>query len=153
METREVAERVRTVVSDYLAKNDTELVEVIYRRESEGMVLRLLVDTPNGITLNECEAINRDVSELLDKADIITERYILEVSSPGLDRRLVSDGDFRRCMGKALNVSVFEPVDGKREHRGTLVGIDADGIVLESNGVSVYLQRSKIAKAIRHIDI
>ena len=145
-------ERVKALIAPYLSENDIELVDVIYRREAGGMVLRFLVDKPYGINLKECEDLNIYLSGLLDKEDLIDNHFTLEVSSPGLDRTLKADKDFERVIGKPLNVSTFEPIDGHREHEGTLIGVEKENIVVESSGVSVVIPRNKIAKAVLKIE-
>ncbi|OGW85158.1 MAG: hypothetical protein A2987_07280 [Omnitrophica bacterium RIFCSPLOWO2_01_FULL_45_10] len=144
----EIVERVKELITDYLDANGIELVDITYRREQGGMTLRLLVDKAgDGISVYECEKLNNYLSEGLDKAAIIDERHLLEVSSPGLDRPLKTDRDFERSMGKELNVTTYEPIDMKREHYGRLIGMDEDKIVIESEGVSTIIPRDKIAKA------
>jgi ribosome maturation factor RimP len=149
----ETVERVKSLVEAYLEENNIELVEISYKREQGGMVLRLLVDTPEGITIAECERLNNYLSETLDKEEVIAEHFLLEVASPGLDRPLVTDRDFERAMAKELNINMYEPVDGKREHRGRLIGMDRENVVIESSGISTVIPRAKIAKARRRIDI
>jgi len=148
----DTVERVKELIAPYLSENDIELVDVIYRREAGGMVLRFLVDKPYGINLKECEDLNIYLSGLLDKEDLIDNHFTLEVSSPGLDRTLKADKDFERVIGKPLNVSTFEPIDGHREHEGTLIGVEKENIVVESSGVSVVIPRNKIAKAVLKIE-
>ncbi len=148
----EMVERVNSLIESYLEENSIELVEMTYKRGEGGMVLRLLVDTPEGITLGECEALNNYLSEQLDKEDFISDRYIIEVASPGLDRPLVTDRDFGRIMGKELDVKSYEPIEGSREHQGKLIGMDKENIVIESGGISVVIPRVKIAKAQLKID-
>jgi ribosome maturation factor RimP len=143
----EVKDRVNLLIEGYLEKNGIELIDIIYRREAGGMVLRLLADTPEGITVDECEALSNYLSEALDKEEVIAEHFTLEVASPGLDRALVTDRDFAWVMGKELDVSMYEPVDGLREHQGKLIGMDKDNIVIESDGISTVIPRKKIAKA------
>lgn len=149
----EIVDRVNELIAKYLEENGIELVEITYKREQGGMTLRLLVDTPEGITIDECERLNNHLSEVLDRENVIEERYVIEVASPGLDRPIVTDRDFIRAMAKELEVSMYEPVEGKREHRGKLIGMDKENIVLESNGISVVIPRGKIAKAKRRIEI
>jgi ribosome maturation factor RimP len=148
----EITDRVKELLSGYLDTNGIELVDIIYRREQSGMVLRVLVDTPSGITIDECEGVNNYLNGLLDKEDAIKERYILEVSSPGLDRPIKSDRDFERSIGKALELTTYEPIDGRRAHEGLLVGMDKEKIVIESEGVSTVIPRVKIAMARLKID-
>ena len=148
----EIIERVKLLIADYLDDNAIELVDIIYRREQGGMVLRLLADTAAGITVDECEKLNNFLSEALDKEEIIEGHFLLEVASPGLDRALVTDRDFTRVMGKELDMRMYEPIDGKREHQGRLIGMDRDNVVIESNGISTVIPRNKIAKAKLKID-
>ena len=148
----EIIDRVKELIANYLEEHEIELVEVTYRREQEGMVLRLLVDTPEGIRIRECEELNNYLSEALDKENIIDERYTLEVASPGLDRPMKTDRDFERAMSKVLEVSTYEPIDGKKQREGKLMGMDRENIVIESSGTSTVIPRGKIAKAVRKID-
>jgi ribosome maturation factor RimP len=143
----EIVERVKELIAGYLEKNEVELVDMIYRREQGGMTLRLLVDTPEGITIAECEALNNYLSETLDKDNVIEEHYIVEVSSPGLDRPIVTDRDFARSVGKELDITTYEPIDMKRSHAGRLMGMDRENVVIESGGVSTVIPRAKIARA------
>jgi len=149
----EITDRVNSLIHGYLEENGIELVDIIYRREQGGMVLRLLVDTTEGITIAECERLNNYLSEVLDKEEVIDERFLLEVASPGLDRPLVTDRDFERVMGKELDVRTYEPIDGGREHSGKLIGMDKENIVVESALISVVIPKAKIAKATRKIGL
>lgn len=152
MEATEIIKRVTELIGPYLNETGIELVEMTYRREQGGMTLRLLVDTPEGIHIDECEALNNYLGELLDAEDVIGEHYVIEVSSPGLDRPIKTDRDFERSMGKILEVSTFAPIDGRKAHEGKLSGISKEDIVLESDGVSTAIPRGKIAMARLKID-
>ena len=143
----EVIERVKELAASYLEEKGIELIDVIYRREQGGMVLRLLADTAQGINMAECEALNKYLGELLDKENIIEERYTIEVASPGLDRPIITDRDFERALGKELNITTYEPVDSKKTHAGKLVGVEKDSVVIESDGISTVIPRQKIAMA------
>lgn len=145
-------EKVKELITSYLEERGIELVDITYRREQGGMTLRLLVDNPDGIKVNECEELNNFLGEALDKEGAISERYILEVSSPGLDRPIRTDRDFERVMGKELNITTYEPVDGTKTHSGKLIGMDKENIVVESNGVSTVIPRAKIARAVLKIE-
>lgn len=149
----DIEERVNALIDGYLEQNGIELVEITYKRREGGMTLRLLVDTPAGITVAECEALNNFLSEILDKEGVIGEYYLLEVSSPGLDRPLKTDTDFERVMGKWLEVGTYEAVDAKKTHEGKLIGMDNEKIVLESGGVSTVIPRKIISMARLKIEI
>ena len=147
-----ITDRVNELIAKYLEERNIEVVDIFYRREHQGMVLRLLVDTPSGITINECEGLNNFLSETLDNEGVIQDRYILEVSSPGLDRPITSDKDFERSVGKRLDITTYELIDERRTHQGFLIGMDKDNVVIESNGISTLVPRGKIAKAVLKIE-
>jgi ribosome maturation factor RimP len=149
----EVIEHVKALIQEYLDDNGIELVDIMYRREQGGMVLRLLVDTQEGIRIDECEALNKHLSESLDRNDIINERYTIEVASPGLDRHLTTDRDFERVMGKDIEAATYEKIDGRKDHSGRLIGMDKEKIVIESDGVSMVIPRRSIAVARLKIEI
>lgn len=148
----EIKERVKELTSNYLESKGIELVDIIYRREQSGMVLRLLVDTPTGIVMDQCEQLNNYLSELLDKEDVIEGHYVLEVSSPGLDRPMKNDRDFERNIGKRIETTTYQPVDGRKTHEGTFVGMDKENIVIESDGISTVIPRKIIALARQKIE-
>lgn len=150
----EVTDRVLGLAEGYLKEKGIELVEITYRRErGHGMVLRLLVDTPAGISVAECEALNNYLSEILDKEDVISEYYVLEVSSPGLDRPIKTDRDFERAMGRELDITTYQPIDAKRAYEGNLVGMDKDNIVIENGDISTVIPKKTIAIARLKIEI
>ena len=149
----EIVDRVKELAGGYLKDNGIELIEITYRREQGGMTLRLLVDTSSGVRIDECEGLNNYLSELLDAEDVIQEHYVIDVSSPGLDRPIKTDRDFERSIDKTLEITTYEPIDGRKTHEGRLVGMSKEEIVVESNGISTVIPRAKIALARLRIDI
>ena len=149
----EIIDKVREITENYLKERSIEIVDIIYRREQPGMVLRILADKPEGITIAECEEINNFLSEAIDKEDVIQDRYTLEVSSPGLDRPIKTDRDFERAMGRILEITTYERIDDRKTHDGTLIGMDKENIVIESDEVSTVIPRNKIALARLKIEI
>jgi len=143
----EIIEKIRQIAQNHLKERDIEIVDIIYRREEQGMVLRILADKPEGITINECEELNNYLSLEIDKENIMQDHYVLEVSSPGLDRPIKTDREFERAMGKELEISTYERIDGRNAHEGMLVGMDKENIVIESDGISTVIPRNKIALA------
>lgn len=112
-----------------------------FRRESAGWVLRIFVDVPSdgdtpppdaSVSILDCERVSRDMSAILDVEETIDHHYILEVSSPGLDRPLRSAKDFRRFAGRLAKIVVSEPVDGQKHFEGRLQGLEGDGVVIET---------------------
>ena len=106
-----------------------ELIEVEYVQEYGSMILRLYIDAPKGITVDDCAEASRMVSALLDQNDFIGSEYMLEVSSPGIDRPVRKASDFERFVGEAIKVKTVTPINGRKRYRGTLAGI-SDGLVL-----------------------
>ena len=143
----EVTDRVREILEDYSKEHGIELIDIIFRPEGSGLVLRIVADTLEGIRVSECADLNNYLSEALDKEDFIQDRYTIEVSSPGLDRPIKTDRDFERSMGKDLELTTFEAIDGRKTHEGLLIGMDKEDIVIEHQGVSTVIPRTKIALA------
>ena len=107
-----------------------ELVEL----EHSGALLRVYIDGPKGITVDDCEQVSRQVSALLDAEDPIGGRYTLEVSSPGLDRPLRTAEHFRAHAGKRAKLELAVPMDGRRRYTGTLQGLDDGQVLIEVDG-------------------
>jgi ribosome maturation factor RimP len=149
----EIIDRVRQILENHIKGRNIEIVDITYRREQPGMVLRILADKPEGITVDECEELNNFLSEALDKEDAIQDRYTLEISSPGLDRPMKTDRDFERAMGKILEITTYERIDDRKTHDGFLIGMDKENIVIESDGVSTVIPRGKIALARLKIEL
>ncbi len=143
----EIVDHVKALMEKYLHDNCIELVEAIYRREQGGMVLRVLVDTRDGISIKECELLNKYLGDTLERENVINEHFTLEVSSPGLDRPIVTDRDFNRSVGKVIELTTFAPVEGRKTHEGKLLGMDKENVVIEKDGVSVVIPRKLIAVA------
>ncbi len=138
---------IESLVTPILQEMDLELVDVLYRREKGGWVLRLIIDRENGVTLDDCTAVSREVSQLLDIEDIIEQVYNLEVSSPGLDRPLKSIGDFQRFTGRKAKVTTREPIQGNQVFIGRINKVEDDLIILEVGQQELSIPFSEVARA------
>ena len=138
---------ITSLVMPVLQEMDLELVDVLYRRESSGWVLRLVIDKEDGVTLENCTAVSREVSHLLDIEDIIEQAYSLEVSSPGLDRPLKSTSDFQRFAGRKAKVTTKEPVEGNQVCIGRIKKVEDELIIMEVGQQELRIPFSEIAKA------
>ncbi len=116
-----------------------ELTDLEVRLGSKGGLLRITVDKPGGIDLKDCEKVSSAISALLDVEDPMADNYSLEVSSPGLDRKLTKPDHFQRFEGETLKVTMRFPIDGRRRFRGTLVSSNDENIVVEVDGESYSL--------------
>jgi len=122
-------ERVKSVAQRVTADRGFELVDVELKRAAGGQLLRLYVDRPgSGIGLEDLQSVSEEVSAILDAEDPIAGRYTLEVSSPGLDRPLRGEPDYRRFVGRLAKLASYEPVEGRRHWTGRIAAVD-DGIV------------------------
>ncbi len=123
-----------------------ELVDITYEKEGSAWYLRVYIDKPGGITIDDCETVNRRLGALLDEQDFIEESYIFEVSSPGLGRPLKKDKDFARSMGEEVEVHLFRPLNRQKEFVGLLKAFDKDTVTLElEDETELVLERSAIA--------
>jgi len=144
--------RLKEIISSCLNGRHLELVEITYdgRRKP---VLTMLIDRPEGgVTVEECALANRMVSEALDAAHLLNSGYILEVSSPGVDRPLQEKSDFLRAMNKKVRCFLKEPLAGKGELAGVIKEVSDDGITLSSNEGSLRISYANINKAKQIID-
>jgi ribosome maturation factor RimP len=124
-----------------------ELVDLEARVGGKGGLVRLYIDKPDGIDLDDCEKVSRAVSALLDVEDPVPGNYNLEVSSPGLDRKLTKVEHFQRFTGETVKVQMRFPIEGRRRFRGTLVSSDEENIVVEVDGESFSLPLKTIDTA------
>jgi len=141
----ETIERIKELLEPIANARKYYIVDIAYRREAGRLVLRILADKEGGITMEECAGLSNELSELLDKGNIIEGEYLLEVSSPGLDRKLKKDEDFLWAVGKRIKVTTYAPLDGKNVFLGVLAGLGDGTIVVEENGTSWEIPREKLA--------
>jgi len=141
-------ERVKSVATRVAADRGLELVDVELKRAQGGQLVRLFVDQPGGgIGLDALQSVSEEVSAILDAEDPIDGHYTLEVSSPGLDRPLHSEADYRRFVGRLAKLASYEPVEGRRHWTGRIVACD-DGIVtleLDKEKASARIPLAKIS--------
>jgi ribosome maturation factor RimP len=140
-------DELRSLIEPTVERMGYELTDLEARLSGKNGVLRLFIDQPEGIGLDDCEKVSRAVSALLDVEDPIPGHYDLEVSSPGLDRRLTKPEHFQRFTGEILKVQTRFPIAGRRRFRGRLTGADEQNIVLEVDGAEHRLPLATIDSA------
>lgn len=129
-----------------MEKNNYELVDVEYVKEGANWYLRAYVDKEGGITIEDCEIVSRELEAKLDEKDPIPEQYILEVSSPGLDRPLKKEKDFERSIGKLVDVKLYKAIDKNKEFTGKLIEYNKEEITIElENEENMVISRKDIA--------
>ena len=146
-----LARDIQTLVEPLLMEHGLELVDMETSRQGKKLWLRIFVDHPEGgINVEECAQINRELGTILDVEDLIEESYILEVSSPGVDRRIRKIKDFQRFQGNPIRVLTKEKIKGQKRFRGLLISVDDDGIDLAVQGADedkVHIPHELIARA------
>jgi ribosome maturation factor RimP len=140
-------ERLIALIEPLLARLGYELVELEYAPARGRGALRLFIDKPEGIGLDDCERVSHEVSALLDVEDPIPGAYTLEVSSPGDDRVLRTRAHFDRFVGSRVHVELLAPRAGRRRYTGTLRSVADDGVVLEVDRDNVNVPFREIGRA------
>ena len=144
-------EHVLTAIEEYavpvLESMKIELVEVQFRREGHGWVLRLYIDREEGLSLDDCAAVSREISTWLDVEDLIEQAFHLEVSSPGLERPLKKMKDFERFTGRKARIKLREPLNEQRIFIGIIDQVNEEDVVLVADEKPVSLLFDNIAKA------
>jgi len=150
----QIKQEIMDIALSLIGEISGDLVEATYRKEGGSMVLRFTVDTPTGITVDQCSVLNRKLGEKLDEADLIGEHYILEVASPGLDRPLKDTKDFKKYLGKDIKITTYAPINRENVFVGTLLNGDDESVVIRvSDGRTITVGRKMIASAKLHVTI
>ncbi|HZK33807.1 MAG TPA: ribosome maturation factor RimP [Bacillota bacterium] len=145
MANQRVEKVTEKLVSPIIEKLKCELVDIEYKKEGSQWYLRIYIDKSGGVTIDDCQAVSERVSDLLDEADPIPYSYILEVSSPGLDRVLKKEADFIRYTGSKVDISLYRPVHASKKHTGVLEGISDDLLSIKVEEEIIAFKRTDIA--------
>jgi ribosome maturation factor RimP len=141
------ADAVARLAEPVLEEMGLELVEVQFRREQAGWILRLIIFRPSGVTVDDCAGVSREIGNLLDVEDLIEQHYYLEVSSPGLDRPLKTAKDFARYQGQKVKIVVKTPVEDQHEIVGSIAQVNENDVVVAAEDKQIQVQYELIAKA------
>ncbi len=149
-DNRRIAAEVERLAAPVAAFLGLDIVQVTYRRESHGWVLRLLIERTGeegGVQVGDCQRLSRELGDVLDVEDPMPTQYRLEVSSPGLDRPLVKPVDFERFSGRRVRLRTSQPHDGQRNFSGVLRGLREDRVALDLDGHRIEIEREFVAQA------
>ena len=139
-----IEEKIENLLKPKIENIGYELYDVEYVKEGKNFFLRIFIDSPKGIDLNDCEKVNNEITDLLDEKDYIKEQYFLEVSSPGIERVLRKDKHLERNIGNLINVKLFsKDENGNKEYKEILKNFENKKIILEGN---VKIPRKNIAQ-------
>jgi len=149
-----VSERIQEMAEKVAAENSVELVHVEEKGTGKSRTLRVFIDKPEGVSIEDCSTVSRTLSDLLDAEDLIHTEYILEVSSPGLERELYSLKDFERFAGSLAKVKTHKPVNGQKNFRGKLLRVEGEEIFFDDRtSGEVSFPYSTVAKANLEFDL
>lgn len=138
--------KTEQLIQPLIDANNFELVDVEFVKEGSDWYLRVYIDKDGGITVDDCELISRAFNEILDREDYISEQYIFEVSSPGLMRPLKKEKDYKRSVGKLIDIKLYKPVDKCKEFTGVLDSYDKDTVTIKmDDDIQKTFDRSNLA--------
>ncbi|SFG56485.1 ribosome maturation factor RimP [Lachnospiraceae bacterium C7] len=129
-----------------------KLVDVEFVKEGSTWYLRAYIDKEGGISVNDCEAVAREMNEILDREDYVEESYVFEVSSPGLGRPLKKEKDYVRNLNKEVEIRTYRSIERRKEFAGTLKAYDKDTVTIEEDGNEIVFKKSEIALIREKID-
>ena len=154
MQRDSIAERIDEIATKAASQSGVEFVNSEIAGSKRNMTVRIYIDRPEGVTLDDCSTVSRAIEEVVDAEDFIPSAYVLEVSSPGIERPLFTIQDFEKFAGKKAKVKTSEPINGQANFIGRIESVDGEEIVLEdrTNG-TVRLPFERIVKANLKVDL
>lgn len=146
MNKKSIETSVWKMVEDIIASMAIELVDVEYVKEGPFKYLRVYIDKPEGITVDDCADVSRALNKKLDDVDLITEQYFLEVSSPGLERPFKTQEDYQKNIGEHVDIKFFKPINGKKAVDGILLEKQENHIVVKTAEENITVELKHISK-------
>jgi ribosome maturation factor RimP len=128
----DIASKIEEVARRVTGSEGLELVEVEVKGGGNNRLVRSAIDKPEGVTHGDCELVSQQVGTILDVEDIVPGRYTLEVSSPGVERKLIKPQDYERFQGKKAKITLRDAVEGRRNWEGTLAGLAGGAVMVET---------------------
>lgn len=147
MALNNIESKVENLLKPIITGIGYELYDVIYEKEGKDFYLRIVIDSENGIDLNDCEKVNNEINDILDEADYIKDQYFLEVSSPGLERNLRKEAHFLAQIGNEVKLKLFKPINKQKELIGTLDAYNKDMVTLRIEDEIININSKDIAVA------
>jgi ribosome maturation factor RimP len=144
-------EQIHQIAGRIVASEGIELIDIEYKPGRHRGLLRVYIDKEGGVTLNDCENVSRQIGTVLDVEDVIQGAYVLEVSSPGLDRPLRTDRDYQRAIGRHLKINMTDDQGNNLQITGKLIGFNDDEIVVEQQGKNRNIPRNFVKRAVQEI--
>ena len=141
-----IEEKIESLIEGKVQELGYNLYDVEYVKEGKDYFLRIYIDSENGITLDDCELVSNNITDILDEEDYIKDQYFLEVSSPGVERILKKDKHLNNNLGAKVQVKLFKPYQGQKQYVGILQNFDEQNIQLDVNSNIVEIERKNIGQ-------
>ena len=142
-----IEEKVENLIKEKIESVGYELYDVLYLKEGKNYILRIVIDNENGISLEDCEKVNNEITDLLDEADYIKEQYFLEVSSPGIERLLRKEWQLKKNIDNKVQISLFKKDEnGFKEYIGILKQVEDDYLKIIQENNEYMVQRKNISQ-------
>ena len=142
-----IEDKVETLIKSKIEKIGYELYDVLYLKEGKNFILRIVIDNEKGISLEDCEKVNNEITDLLDEADYIKEQYFLEVSSPGIERVLRKNWQLEKYINNKVQANLFKKDEnGFKEYIGVLKHVEDDYLTIEQENIEYKVQRKNISQ-------
>jgi ribosome maturation factor RimP len=142
-----VTESIEELVTPIIDENRLELVDVEYKKEGKNWFLRIFIDKEGGVTVDDCTRVSRQIEDLIEVEEAVPSSYILEISSPGLNRPLKKEKDFLRFKGKLAHVTTYTPIHQQKNFKGTIRDFQKDVLILDIDSQRLEIPKDQIAKA------
>jgi ribosome maturation factor RimP len=152
MSKKSIETKVQNIVESIISTSDIELIDIEYVKEGPFKYLRVYIDKPDGITVDDCSDLSRILNKKLDEIDLIEEQYFLEVSSPGLERAFKTQLDFEKNINNTVEAKLYKPMDGKKVISGILVEKTDEYVIINSQNENITIELSDISKINRVIE-
>lgn len=142
-----IEEKVEKLLEPKIQEIGYELYDVEYAKEGKNYFLRIIIDKPEGIDLNDCEKVNNAITDMLDEANYIKEQYFLEVSSPGIERVIRKEKHLKQNIGQEIQVKLFrKDQNGKKEYQGKLLDYTSENITIQTSEEKINIERKNISQ-------
>lgn len=146
MNKKFVLGKISDILNPILSEGNLILYDIEYVKEGPNNVLRIYIDNDDIVQISDCEFVNRKLVEQLDIDDPIKDAYLLEVSSPGIDRQLKKDEHYQKSIGKLVNVKTFKPIENCKEFQGELLKYDGNALVINYENKELEIELKDVAK-------
>lgn len=154
MEKNSVTERIESIASEVAKKMEVEFVHAEVAGTKRNMIVRIFIDKPKGVTIEDCTNVSREIEQVLDTDDFIPAAYVLEVSSPGIERQLYKLADFEKFAGELARVKTNTEIGGQKNFTGTIFRVEGDTIIFEdATRGTVNIPFTSVAKANLKMDL